>query len=112
MARRLGDPATLAYTLEGVMGVTPCGAAEAWLATGDELVRVGREARDKEREFFGHQHGLGALMVSGDIRAVDTRLEAMAALGEELRQPTQERALAVTRSMRALFAGRFKKPTT
>ena len=109
MARKLGDPATLAYALESAFaGVTPQDT-EAWRAIGDELVRVAREAGDEEREFFGHQHGLGALMVSGDIRAVDARLEAMAALGEELRQPTQERALAVTRTMRALFAGRFQE---
>jgi DNA-binding SARP family transcriptional activator len=109
MARKLGDPATLAYALESAFaGVTPRDT-EAWLAIGDELVRVSRDAGDKEREFFGHQHGLGALLVSGDIRAVDARLEAMAALGEELRQPTQERAFAVTRTMRGLFAGRFQE---
>jgi tetratricopeptide (TPR) repeat protein len=33
----------------------------------------------------------------------------MATLAEELRQPTQRRALAVTRTMRALFGGRFQE---
>jgi DNA-binding SARP family transcriptional activator len=109
MARRLGNPTTLAYALEGAFaGVSP-DDTEAWLAMGNELVRVSREAGDREREFFGHQHGLGALMVMGDTGAVETRLEAMARLAAELRQPTQHRALAVTRTMRALFAGRLKE---
>jgi eukaryotic-like serine/threonine-protein kinase len=109
MARRLGDPGTLAYALESAFaGVSPRDT-ELWLAIGNELVRVARDAADKEREFFGHQHGLGALMVLGDIRGVDTRLDAMAELVEELRQPTQRRAFAVTRTMRALFAGRFQE---
>jgi DNA-binding SARP family transcriptional activator len=107
IARGLGNPTTLAYALEGAFaGVSP-DDTEAWLAIGNELVRVAREAGDREREFFGHQHGLGALMVMGDIRAVDTRLEAMARLADELRQPTQQRALAVTCTMRALFDGRL-----
>jgi DNA-binding SARP family transcriptional activator len=109
MARRLGDPGTLAYALESAyVGVSPRNT-EAWLAIGNELVGVAREAEDREREFFGHQHGLGALMVLGDMDGVDARLEAMAALVEELRQPTLKRALAVTRTMRALFAGRFEE---
>jgi eukaryotic-like serine/threonine-protein kinase len=107
IARGLGNPTTLAYALEAAFaGVSP-DDTEAWLAIGNELVRVAREAGDREREFFGHQHGLGAHMVMGDIRAVDTRLEAMARLADELRQPTQQRALAVTCTMRALFDGRL-----
>ena len=109
MARRLANPATLAYALESAFaGVSPRDT-EVWLANGNELVRVARDAGDKEREFFGHQHGLGALMVLGDIRGVDARLDAMAELVEELRQPTHRRAFAVTRTMRALFAGRFQE---
>jgi tetratricopeptide (TPR) repeat protein len=108
MARRLGQPTTLAYTLESAFaGVSP-DDTEAWLTTGDELVRVAQDAGDREREFFGHQHGLGALMVMGDVHAADTRLATMAEIADELRQPTQRRALAVTRTMRALFAGRFE----
>jgi len=48
-------------------------------------------------------------MVMGDIPAADTRLAAMAEIADELRQPTQRRALAVTLTMRALFAGRFEE---
>jgi DNA-binding SARP family transcriptional activator len=109
MARRLDKPTTLAYALESTFaGVSP-DDTEAWLATGDELVRVAQDAGDREREFFGHQHGLGALMVMGDIRAADTRLGAMSEIAEELCQPTQRRALAVTHTMRALFAGSFEE---
>jgi DNA-binding SARP family transcriptional activator len=109
MARRLADPVTLAYALESAYASVSPSDAEAWLRIGNELVPVARAAGDREREFFGHQHALGALMVLGDIGAVDARLEAMATLVEELRQPTQRRALAVTRTMRALFGGRFQE---
>jgi DNA-binding SARP family transcriptional activator len=109
MARRLANPVTLAYALESAYASVSPRDAEAWLTVGNELVPVARAAGDREREFFGHQHGLGALMVLGDIAAVDVRLEAMATLAEELRQPTQRRALAVTRTMRALFGGRFQE---
>jgi DNA-binding SARP family transcriptional activator len=109
MARRLGRPTTLAFALESAFaGISP-DDTEAWLAAGDELVRVAQDAGDREREFFGQQHGLGALMVLGDIPAADTRLAAMAEIADELRQPTQRRALAVTLTMRALFAGRFEE---
>jgi eukaryotic-like serine/threonine-protein kinase len=109
ISRRLGNPTTLAYALESAFaGISP-DDTEDWLAIGDELVRVAREAGDREREFFGHQHGLGALIVTGDIRAADNRLDAMARLTDELRQPTLQRALAVTRTMRALFAGRLEE---
>ncbi len=109
MGRRLADPVTLAYALESAYASVSPRDAEAWLTIGNELVPVARAAGDREREFFGHQHGLGALMVLGDIAAVDARLEAMATLVEELRQPTLRRALAVTRTMRALFGGRFQE---
>jgi DNA-binding SARP family transcriptional activator len=109
MARRLADPVTLAYALESAYATVSPRNADAWLTIGNELVRVAGMVGDREREFFGHQHGLGALMVLGDIAAVDARLEAMAILVEELRQPTQRRALSVTRTMRALFGGSFEE---
>jgi tetratricopeptide (TPR) repeat protein len=109
MARRLANPLTLAYALESAYATVSPRNAEEWLTIGNELVQVAGAVGDREREFFGHQHGLGALMVLGEIAAVDARLEAMATLVEELRQPTQRRALSVTRTMRALFGGRFEE---
>jgi hypothetical protein len=53
-ARRLGDPATLAYALDGVYAVIryPQHSAE-WRAMGDELVAVAEAAGDRERAWAG-----------------------------------------------------------
>jgi hypothetical protein len=65
MARRLANPVTLAYALESAYASVSPRDAEAWLTIGNQLVPVARAAEDREREFIGHQHGLGALMVPG-----------------------------------------------
>jgi len=110
MARRLGDPGTLAYALDGVYaGITfPQDTAE-WRAMGNELVQVAEAAGDKERAWAGHQHRLGPLMLVGDLDAVDAELQAMEHLAAELRQPAQSWALSLSQAMRALFAGRFEE---
>jgi DNA-binding SARP family transcriptional activator len=110
MARRLGDPATLAYALDGLYAgiVCPQHAAE-WRAMGDELVQVAEAAGDKERAWAGHQHLVGPLLLEGDLDGVDAELQTMQRLADELRQPAQLWAQSLTQAMRALFAGRFEE---
>ena len=108
MAKRLGDPGTLAHALDGVYaGITYPQQAAEWRATADELVHVGLASDDKERAFAGHQHRLGVLMLEGDLEAVDAELAAMEGLVAELRQPAQTWAHILSQTARALFAGRF-----
>jgi len=108
MARRTGDPATLAYTLEGRFAATwwPDNAEER-LAIATEILQLARQADDRERIAQGLDWQMVALMELGDIGAVDADLEAAAVLVEELRQPAQRWLQLHSRAMRALFDGRF-----
>jgi DNA-binding SARP family transcriptional activator len=110
MARRLRDPATLAYALDGLYaGIRYPQEAAEWRAMGEELVAVAEAAGDKERAWAGHQHLIGPLMLKGDLEGVDAELDAMRGLAEELRQPAQLWGQSLTRAMRILFAGRFEE---
>jgi DNA-binding SARP family transcriptional activator len=110
MARRLGDPGTLAYALDGLYaGIRYPQHAAEWRAMGEELVQAAEAAGDKERAWAGHQHRLGPLMLVGDLEGVDAELQAMGRLADELRQPAQSWAYSLTQAMRALFAGRFEE---
>jgi len=110
MARKLDDPATLAYALEA--------RSEAiwWLentmerlAIATELLRLSEGIRDRERAFESHIHRLIAFLELGDMVAADAELGASARLAEELRQPAQLWHVVVARASRALFDGRLGK---
>jgi DNA-binding SARP family transcriptional activator len=103
-ARRLGDPATLAYALEGRWAVlfdpVPENPEER-LRVGTEMAELGHEAGDKERAWSGHLARLILLMELGDRRAADAELDKVVDLAEVLRQPAQ---LQMTLGARAIFA--------
>jgi DNA-binding SARP family transcriptional activator/tetratricopeptide (TPR) repeat protein len=110
MARRLGDPATLAYALDGsYAGIRYPQHAAEWRSMGNELVAAAEAAGDKERAWAGHQHLIGPLMLAGDLDGVDAELETMAQLLEELRQPAHLWAFSISQTMRVLFVGRFEE---
>lgn len=113
MARRLGDPATLAYTLDGRFAAIwyPENTDER-LAIASELVRAADEAGDKERALQGHHYRLMALLEAGDLSGVYDALEVKRALAEELRQPAQQWYVATVLIMLALFEGRFAEAET
>jgi tetratricopeptide (TPR) repeat protein len=108
MARRLGDPATLAYALEARW------EAIWWLENIDErldiateLIRLSQDIRDKERTFEAHQHRFIAFIELGDMLAADAELAACARLADELRQPAQLWSVVSARAVHALFSGRL-----
>jgi tetratricopeptide (TPR) repeat protein len=108
IARRLGDPATLAYALEGTYAALSWPRdTDAWLVMGRELGELAHATRDDELAFSGHLHAWGALMVSGEVREAEAEFAALTTLSEELRQPTQSSTLTVAQAARALLAGRF-----
>ena len=109
IARRMGDRETLAYALEGTYaGLSWPKDTDAWLSMARELTQLGQETGDKEKLFSGHLHALGAFMLLGDPGSVDAELQVIDALADELRQPAQRWAVAVTRMMLALFVGRLE----
>jgi class 3 adenylate cyclase len=110
VARRVGDPATLAdalYTRHwAIFG--PENVDER-LALGSEIVRLAEEAGDRTRPAMGHTLRLIALLELADIPAADAEIEAYARLAEDLRQPRFLAWIDVWRAMRALLDGRFEE---
>lgn len=108
IARRLDDPATLAYVLDGRYAAIwwPDNLPER-IDLASELVEVARRAEDKERELQGRHYLLLSLLERGDMTAVYREVEAKARLAQDLRQPAQQWYLAAVRSTLASFEGRF-----
>jgi hypothetical protein len=108
MARRLRDPATLAYALDGrwtaIWGPDTLDERRA-VARG--VVDSARAAGDKELLHDGHIWCALAGLESGDMSVVDSELEAQARLATELRQPAQLWFGVVLRATLATFEGRF-----
>jgi len=108
LARRLSDPATLAYALEGLYAALwrPDNAQER-LTIASETVAVGGTAGDRERVLAAHQHVLFVFLELGEMPSVYRELYAIDRVTEELRQPAQSWAPVNMRAMLALFEGRF-----
>jgi eukaryotic-like serine/threonine-protein kinase len=110
MARRIEEPSTLAYSLQGYIAsrhspdFTP---EQADLAK--ELVQVALQAGELERAVEGYDSRLLSSIELADLSSAYADLEAMAALAEELRQPAQRWQVAVDRALLALLAGRFEE---
>ena len=103
-ARRLGDPATLAYALEGRWAALFDAAPddpEQRLAVATEMAERGHESGVKERAWSGHLARLVVLTERGHRRSADAELATVMQLAEALRQPAQ---LQMTLGVRAIFA--------
>jgi tetratricopeptide (TPR) repeat protein len=108
MARRLGDPATLAYALDGRYSAiwAPDTIAER-SDIADEIIRLAEQIGDDERAFQGHHYRLWVQMETGDLPAMKHELEANARAAEALHQPAQQWYVAATIVVLALFEGRL-----
>lgn len=108
-ARRLGDPATLAYALDARIPAieSPENTAET-LTLSTELLEVATTAGDKERVLEAHEHRHERFFELGEIDRAIAELEAMARLADELRQPAQRWLVVVCRARFALHEGRFE----
>ena len=108
IARRLGDPATLAYALDGLYSSNwgPDVLHERLQIAG-ELIEVAEQTGDLERAYAGHDHRFWALIEAGDMPAARRELEIRSALAEKLRQPAQLWDVGASRTLLAMFEGRF-----
>ncbi|HEY2637938.1 MAG TPA: hypothetical protein VGI54_11145, partial [Solirubrobacteraceae bacterium] len=112
-ARRLGDPATLAYALDGYIAAyhSPDHTVEQVdLAT--ELIELSLAAGDLERAMEAYEHRAAARLELGDTRGAAADVETMAPLAAELRQPTQRWVMAERRAMQAVHEGRLAEAET
>jgi tetratricopeptide (TPR) repeat protein len=109
IARRLGDPRTLGYTLDARACMAAPDMTEQNLADATELVEVAEQAGDAERAFFGHLYRTLFFLVLGDPEAMRVELDVTTQLAEELRQPGYKWGVGVVQPMLALFEGRFEE---
>ena len=88
MARRLDDPAALAYVLSSVhWGLWEPGTARERLVVAEEMIERGREAGDRELEFSGATWAFADLMELGDTARADDMLAVEQTISVELNQP-------------------------
>jgi tetratricopeptide (TPR) repeat protein len=111
IARRLGDPETLAVALEGRWNALegPDAFDEDDLALTGELVALWESIGEKDRLFTAHDHRLNTFWRRCDRSGVDLELDVLSRLAAELRQPAQRWALGTARTMLALMEGRLEE---
>jgi DNA-binding SARP family transcriptional activator/tetratricopeptide (TPR) repeat protein len=107
-ARRIGDPAAIAYALDAAEAAlhAPHNAQQR-LDEGREIVSLATATGDRERVFDGHEHAFWAAWELGDPGVREVELRSMAHAGEELKQPAQLWILSVARTTLAMAEGRF-----
>ena len=108
MARRIGDPITIASALTAAESAlhAPHTARER-LANAGEIAALATEAGDRERLFDGHEHAFWASWELGDPDRRARELAEMHRIAHDLRQPAQLWMLAAARATLALAQGRF-----
>jgi class 3 adenylate cyclase/tetratricopeptide (TPR) repeat protein len=108
MARRVGDPGTLAAVLEHAHYTLSTPArTEDRVAIATELIEAAERAGDREMATEGHGMRLIDLLELGDVEGVDREMAVYSRGAMSLREPNFLRYAAIRRAMRALLAGRF-----
>ena len=109
MARRIGDPVTLAYALDGYWPAVEGPDTIGSTAAADELISLAQSIGNKELEYEGHDHRLHTAWALADPAAVDVELDLLGRLADDLRQPAHRWHLGSTRMVVALMEGRFEE---
>ena len=108
IARRIGDPATLAYALDAaeaaLAGPDTVGRR---LAEAEEIISIAQQIGDRELLYDGHDHRLWAVWELGDPDRRRAAMAALTAVADELRQPPQLWMALSTQTVFALSEGRF-----
>jgi eukaryotic-like serine/threonine-protein kinase len=109
MARRVGDPATLAFVLNDAHFVLHGpGSYVDRVGLASELIEVAEKAGDHELAIEGRGMRLMDLLEAGDIQAVDREMPLYSQGAAELRQPNYKRYALIRLAMRELLGGRFE----
>ncbi len=108
MARRIGDPVTIASALTAAESALHAPhTVHARLANAGEIVELATIAGDRERLFDGHEHAFWASWEVSDPDRRARELAAMTRVANELRQPAQLWMLSAAHATLALAQGRF-----
>jgi tetratricopeptide (TPR) repeat protein len=110
LARRMSDPATLAYALDGLYWSLwkPDNPSER-LHIADESMALARKADDKERLLASQRQRIFVLVELGDGAAVRRELSALESATPEVRQAADTWWTAMVGSIIALLEGRFSE---
>jgi tetratricopeptide (TPR) repeat protein len=110
LARRIGDPATLASALDARHYVLwrPENVDER-LEVAAELRRIAEAAGDRELELEGAGWTVVDLLELGDVEGADVQIEAAAALAAVVQQPLYLWWTSLFRCTRAQLAGDFEE---
>jgi tetratricopeptide (TPR) repeat protein len=109
LARRLGDPATIAYALNARYAAmwAPENVADR-LAIADEVLGLAKRAGDPRLAREGRGRRIVALLEFGDLASAHAEIEVHARAAEEQRQPYGRWQAAVWKAAEALLAGDFE----
>ena len=108
LARRIDDPAALAYALDGraISVLAPDTVAEVE-ALGAELRDLATRIGDRERIVHGCMHRLGPLLMLGKVAEAEAEIEVADRVARELRQPAHLWDVGGAKAMLALAEGRL-----
>jgi DNA-binding NarL/FixJ family response regulator len=111
LARRLGDPATLAAVLydhhQAIWGPDRTEVARERLAVASEVVGLAERLGDRAMALRGRGLRRNDLLELGDLAGFDADLVAAEQTAQQLRQLHYHWQLSLARATRALLAGRF-----
>jgi class 3 adenylate cyclase/tetratricopeptide (TPR) repeat protein len=110
MARRVGDPATLAYALNDAHFVLHGpGSDDDRVELASELIEVAEKAGDHELAIEGRGMRLMDLLEAGRIEEVDREVPIYDREAAQLREPNYKRYALIRLAMKNLLGGRFEK---
>ena len=108
MARRLGDPTTLANALHARhWALWGHENVQERLVVATEIVQLAETVGARELALTGRAWRIANLLHLGDIATADAEFDAYTRLAAQLRQPFYQWRILVFRAMRAFLAGRF-----
>ena len=108
IARRIGDPRVLAYTLAANWpGVNGPDTTETRVSGDNELLALAERLGDTELAYLAHAYRLHTLWALTDRAGVDVALDAQGQIADALGQPAQRWDDAAMRTALALMEGRF-----
>jgi tetratricopeptide (TPR) repeat protein len=107
IARRLGDPATLAYVLDqGRIATSGPDTLERELAWAHELFALAEEVGDHELAVRARVWHIDLLLELDDLPAADMAIAALDRIATDVRDPRARSYIPLHRARRALMEGR------
>src|SRR5215211_2145968 len=110
LARRTGNPAALAFALDGrAAAITGPDTVAECLATATELREVAERIGDTERVANSMDYRRTSLVISGDLRGAEHALATESQIADDLGQPSQLWQVYSARAMLALATGKLSE---